>query len=67
MCSFEKDVHNVDLGSGYTSDKSCREIVSYLNKSIIQTEITTPLNNDEIHYDSVLNDGSSSAKTMDEK
>ena len=23
MCSF--DVHNVDLGSGYTSDKSCRE------------------------------------------
>ena len=31
------------------------------------TEITEPLNNNAINYYSILNDGSSSAKTTDEK
>ena len=67
MVSFEERVHQVDMGSSYNSDKSAKEIVSYLSKSIVLTEITEPLNSNAVNYYSVLNDGSSSAKTNDEK
>ena len=67
MLSFEKSVHHVDLGSSYNSDRAAKEIVSYISKSIVMTEITEPLNNNAINYYSILNDGSSSAKTTDEK
>lgn len=67
MVSFKQHVHHVDLGSSYNSDKLGKEIVSYISKIIVLTEITEPLNSNAMNYYSILNDGSSSAKTMDEK
>ena len=42
-------------------------MVKYLALSARQQKITEPLNTDQLHYYSVSYDGSSSAKTMDEK
>ena len=42
-------------------------MVDYLAKSIRIKSITEPLNSGTIRYYSVMNDGSSSSKTMDEK
>ncbi|XP_071958585.1 uncharacterized protein [Antedon mediterranea] len=67
MAEFEKKYHGVDLGTGYINDKSCREIVFYISESLKLEKITEPLNNNKANYYSILNDGSSSAKTMDEK
>ena len=66
LAHFERTFHNVDLGESYVSDTACAEIVKYISKSIKIKRIE-PLNNGEGHYYSVMNDGSSSAKTMDEK
>ena len=49
------------------NEKSGAEMVSYLSKSIRIKTITEPLNSGDIRYYSVRNDGSSSAKTLDEK
>ena len=64
---FEKKYHNVDLGNSYLTDKAGREIVKYTSISQWITNITEPLNNVVLHYDSVLFDGASSAKCVDEK
>ena len=66
IANFEKGVHNVDPGS-YLTDTSCREMLTFLSKSIVMNNITKPLNDGTIRNYSVHNDGSSSAKTMDEK
>ena len=42
-------------------------MITYLAKSFRQESITEPLNKGIIRYYSVMNDGSSSAKTHDEK
>ena len=42
-------------------------MVTYLARSIRSQSITEPLNNGKIRYYSVMNDGSNSAKTLDEK
>ena len=49
------------------SDTACAEMSKYFSKSIKIKNITEPLNNQEYHYYSIMNDGSSSAKTVDEK
>ena len=67
IAKFEKDIHKVDLGDSYTSDTSCAEMVKYLSKSAVIKEITEPINNNQVNYYSIMNDGSSSAKTMDKK
>lgn len=67
FAKFENDVHKVDLGTSYTTDTSAAEIVHYLSKSNLMKNITEPVNSHVIKYYSVINDGSSSAKTMDEK
>jgi hypothetical protein len=59
MASFEERVHHVDLGASYNSDKSAKEIVSYISKSFVLTEITEPLNSNAVNYYIILNDGSS--------
>ena len=64
MASFEERVHHVDLGSSYNSDKSAKEIVSYISKSIVLTEITEPLNNDDVKYYSILNDEAAVPKLL---
>ena len=64
---FEKNVHHVALGSGFLTDTACREMLTYLSKSIVKSKITVPLNKGLMQYYSIHNDGSSSAKTMDEK
>ena len=46
---------------------SAKEIVLYLSKSVIEENVTIPLNEWKRLYYSVLFDGSSSAKTNDEK
>ena len=43
------------------------EMVNYLAKSIRLNAVTEPINSGKIRYYSVMNDGSSSSKTMDEK
>ena len=67
FAAFEKKYHNVDLGNGYLTDKAGAEIVKYISISQRITNITEPLNYDVLHYYSVLLDGASSAKCVDEK
>ena len=67
LVRFEKDFHKVDLGTGYLNRQACHEMVIYLSKSLIVENITEPLNEGVRLYFSLLFDGSSSAKTMDEK
>lgn len=43
------------------------ELVKYLTKSSCMLSITEPINSGAIRYYSIMNDGSSSSKTMDEK
>ena len=57
----------VDTGSAYTNHTDCSEFVHYLSKSSLLTKIANPLNENIINYYAIMNDGSSSAKTMDEK
>ena len=64
---FEREVHQVNLGQGFLTDTACHEMMQYLSRSIVSKNITKPLNDGTIRYYSVHNDGSSSAKTMDEK
>ena len=65
--NFEKNIHKVDLGCSYLDDKAGAEITEFLSRSILLKNITEPLNSDTIHYYSVMFDGSSSPKTLDEK
>lgn len=67
FAKFERENHNVNLGQGFLTDTACHEMLQYLSRSIVLNNITKPLNDGTIRYYSVHNDGSSSAKTMDEK
>ena len=67
LVRFDKDVYKVDLGTGYLNNNAAQKILLYLSKSVVAEHITEPLNNGERLYFSILFDGSSSAKTMDEK
>ena len=64
---FEKEHHKVDLGNAYTSNKSGREIAIFLSNSLLKYNVVKPLNDKRQLYFSLLYDGSSSAKTNDEK
>ena len=64
---FEKNIHKVDLGGSYLDDKAGAEITEFFSHSILLKNITEPLNSDTIHYYSVMFDGSSSTKHLDEK
>ena len=52
---------------GYLSDTSRHEMLTYFSRPIITNNLTKPLNDGTIWYCSIHDDGSSSAKTMDEK
>jgi hypothetical protein len=67
LAKFSKETLSVNVGNGYLNNKAAVEMVSFLNKSIRVKSITEPINSGEIRYYSVFNDGSSSAKTMNEK
>ena len=67
LTKFCKDTLKVDVGKGYIYDTAGAEMISYLSKSSRIKTITEPLNSGENRYYSIMNDGSSSAKTMDEK
>jgi predicted DNA binding CopG/RHH family protein len=67
FAAFEKKYHDVDLGASYLMDKAGAEIMKYISISQQMTNITEPLNNDVLNYYSVLFDGASSAKCVDEK
>ena len=67
LAHFEKDYHNVQLGSGYLSQDAAQEILQYISNSILEEKVTLPLNSGKRCYFSLLFDGSSSAKTMDDK
>ena len=67
FANFYKEFHNVDLGNSYLSGAYCQKLLTYLTRSIITNNITKPLDDGTIQYYSIHNDGSSSAKTMDEK
>ena len=67
IANFEKDVHNVDLGNSYLAITSCHKMQHFLSKSLVNKNVTEPLNDGTLCYYSVHNDDSSSTKTMDEK
>ena len=67
LVKFSKETLSVNVGSGYLNNKAAAEMVSFLSKSIRVKSITEPINSGEIRYYSVFNDGSSSAKNMNEK
>ena len=66
IADFEKNIHGVNLGGGYLRRLACTEMIHFLAKDILYRNITNPLNSGEKHFYS-LSDGSSNAKTMDEK
>lgn len=59
---FEKDVHKVDLGTGYRKRQSGTELISYFLKAIVMENITKPLNKGHWKYYSLL-----FAKTINKK
>ena len=61
FAAFEKNYHNVDLGSSYLTDKTGAEIMKYINLSK-RFKIVNIVN-----YYSILFDGASIAKCVDEK
>ena len=65
--AFEKNYHNVDLGSSCLTDKAGTEIMKYISLSERFKKITQPLNENIVNYYSILFDGASSAKCVDEK
>ena len=67
LANFECDVHKVDIGTAFTDRKSGPEILHFLSLSNRMQKITNPLNENELIYYSVLFDGSSNAKTDNEK
>ena len=67
FANFEKMYHNVDLGNAYCTDTAGTEIAKYISISKRIKNITEPLNQNVNHYYSVLMDGSSSVKILDEK
>ena len=54
----------VNLGNGYLTRNAGAEIVHYLIRSSMLKKVTEPIKGSEIRYYSVLNNGSSSAKTI---
>ena len=65
--NFEKDIHKVDVGNGFLNNKSGQEITIFLSNSLLRENVVKPLNEGRRLYFSLLYDGSSSAKTNDEK
>ena len=61
-----KNLMVVNLGNSYLTRKAGTEIVHYLSRSLMLKKVTEPINGSEIRYYSILNDVTSSAKTMDE-
>ena len=64
LTKFSRDVLNVNLETGYLSDT--QEVKLFVIKVKLDN-ITNPINDGLIKYYSIMSDGSSSAKTMDEK
>ena len=67
LAEFSKETLGVNIGNGYLNNKAGTEMVSFLSKSIRIKSITEPIKSGKIRYYRVFNDGSSSAKTMNEK
>ena len=67
IAQFEKDIHKVDMGAGYLTERSARSMTPFIAKEICHEEVTQPLNSGERLYFSLFYDGSSCVKTMDEK
>ena len=68
MAKFEKNVHKVDLGDDYLTRIAAKEMVICLSQCVINKRLVEPSNNNTIHYNyGIMNDGSSSAKTVDER
>ena len=67
FAKFEKEIHGVNLGGGYMTRSACTEIIHFLARTELNKNVTEPLNNCTRFYYSLLSDGSSNAKTMDEK
>ena len=65
--AFEKNYHNVDLGSSYLTDKAGAEIMKYISLGKRFKKITQPLHENIVNYYSILFDGASSEKCVDEK
>ena len=57
----------VDLGNGFLTDKAGVEIMKYISISQRIKNIMQPLNENILNYYSVLFDGASSSKCVDEK
>ena len=67
LVTFQKDMYHIDVQTGYLSNVAAKEMIMYLSKSIEAENITDPVNSRERLYFSLLLDGSSNAKTMNEK
>ena len=67
FAEFEKNVDKVDMGTGFLNDKSGQELILFLFKFLFCENVVDPLNDGTRLYFSLLYDGSSSAKTSDER
>ena len=64
---FERTCHDVDLGTGHLRRQDAAEMAKYIGISKRIKNVTEPLNENILNYYSVLCDGSSSTKIVDEK
>ena len=67
MVRFEKEVHGVNVRTGYLNERSAQEMVYIISKAIVHEKVLEPLNTKKCIYFSILFGGSSIAKKMDEK
>ena len=63
----KKNYGNIDLGSSYLTDKVGTKIMKYISLSERFKKIIQPLNENIVDYYSILFDGASSAKCVDEE
>ena len=64
---FEKDYHGVDLSNGFLTDKAGVEIMKCISINQRIKNIMELLNENILNYYSILFDGASSSKCVDEK
>ena len=64
---FEKYYHGIDLSNGFLTDNAGMERMKYISLNQRSKNITEPLNKNILNYYSMLFDGASSSKCVDEK
>ena len=67
FAEFDKNVHEVDMATGFLNVKSGQELILFLSNFLLHENVVDASNDGTRLHFSLLYDGSSSATTSDEK